>query len=165
MPVLTLPEIVGTCAQVIVRAEKYQPLQWIAFHTMQRTGCREGEACDLTRWKLTPIGTYELTTEKGAGIRTFEAIDLPVEFRLWIANRTNGRAPTSVDRLRSAFRQMSPWTTLRVGRKGISTHLYRYAYMRTLEAEGLTVAEIKDRMALASSAVVRGYLGNPVIGE
>ena len=165
MPTLTLPEIVATCAQVVDRAQKYQPLQWIAFHTLQRTGCREGEVCDLTRWKLTPVGTYELVTEKGAGIRKFEAVDLPMEFRQWIASRKNGRAPTSVDRLRSAFRQMSNWSRLSVGRKGISTHLYRYAYMRTLEAEGLTVPEIKERMALSSSTVVRNYLSNPVIGQ
>lgn len=165
MPVLTLPEIVATCSQVVDRAEKYQPLQWIAFHTLQRTGCREGEVCDLTRWKLTPVGTYELTTEKGAGIRKFEAVDLPMEFRQWIASRKNGRAPTSVDRLRSAFRQMSSWSRLTVGRKGISTHLYRYAYMRTMEAEGFTVQEIKERMALSSTTVVRNYLGNSVIGE
>lgn len=165
MPKLTLPEIVATCAQVVDRAEKYQPLQWIAFHTMQRTGCREGEVCDLTRWRLTPVGAYELTTEKGAGIRKFEAVDLPLEFRLWIANGKNGRAPTSVDRLRSAFRQMSPWSSLSVGKKGISTHLYRYAYMRSLEAEGYTVPEIKERMALSSATVVRNYLSNSVIGE
>lgn len=165
MPILTLAEIQDTCAQVVDRAEKYQPLQWIAFHTLQRTGCREGEVCDLTRWKLTPVGTYELTTEKGAGIRTFEAVDLPMEFRQWIASRKNGRAPTSVDRLRSAFRQMSTWSSLSVGKKGISTHLYRYAYMRSLEAEGYTVPEIKERMALKSTTVVSNYLGNPVIGK
>ena len=165
MPILTLAEIQDTCAQVVNRAEKYQPLQWIAFHTLQRTGCREGEVCDLTRWSLTNIGTYELRTEKGGGIRTFEAVDLPVQFREWIAGRKNGRAPTSVDRLRSAFRQMSKWKALSSGKKGISTHLYRYAYMRSLEAEGYTVPEIKERMALKSTTVVRGYLDNPVIAE
>lgn len=165
MPTLTLPEIVATCSKVVDRAKVYQPLQWIAFHTLQRTGCREGEVCDLTRWTLTPVGTYELITEKGAGIRKFEAVDLPMEFRQWIASRKNGRAPTSVDRLRSAFRQMSPWKDLSSGKKGISTHLFRYAYMRTLEAEGWTVPEIKEHMALSSSTVARNYLSNPVIGQ
>lgn len=165
MPTLTLPMIVATCAQVVDRAQKYQPLQWIAFHTLQRTGCREGEVCDLTRWKLTPVGTYELTTEKGSGIRTFEAVDLPLPFRQWIADRKDGRAPSSVDRLRSAFRQMSPWKSLTSGKKGISTHLFRYAYMRTLQAEGFTVPEIKARMALSSTTVVNNYLNNPVIGQ
>ena len=165
MPTLTLPEIVATCSQVVDRAEKYQPLQWIAFRTLQRTGCREGEVCDLTRWSLTPVGTYELITEKGAGIRKFEAVDLPMEFRLWIAGTKTGRAPTSVDRLRSAFRQMSDWGRLSVGRKGISTHLYRYAYIRSMAAEGFTVPEIKERMALSSTTVVNNYLNNAVIGE
>ena len=70
-----------------------------------------------------------------------------------------------MDRLRSAFRQMSSWSNLSVGNKGISTHLFRYAYMRTLEAEGYTVPEIKVRMALSSTKVVRGYLDNPVIAK
>jgi integrase len=164
MPVLTLAEIIATCTTVTDRAEKYQPLQHTAFLTLQRTGCREGEVCDLTRWRLTQVGTYELTTEKGQGIRTFEAVDLPMQFRQWIAGRQNGRAPTSTDRLRSAFRQMCPLGQLRVGSKGISTHLYRYAFIRSLEAEGRTVAEIKEIMALSSTRVVQGYLGNDVIG-
>lgn len=165
MPTLTLAEIKDTCAQVVDRAKRYQPLQWIAFHTLQRTGCREGEVCDLTRWTLTNVGTYQLRTEKGAGIRTFEAVDLPIQFREWIAGRPNGRAPTSVDRLRSAFRQMSPWSDLRSGRKGISTHLYRYAFIRQLAADGVPIEELQVIMALASRRVVQGYLDNPVIGE
>lgn len=165
MPTLTLAEIQDTCAQVVDRAEKYQPLQWIAFHTLQRTGCREGEVCDLTRWTLSKIGTYQLRTEKGGGIRTFEAVDLPVPFREWIAERKNGRAPTSVDRLRSAFRQMSPWHSLSSGKKGISTHLFRYAFIRQLEADTVPIEEIQEIMALASKRVVQGYLDNPVIAK
>lgn len=165
MPTLTLPEIVATCGHVVNRSKLYQPLQWIAFLTLQRTGCREGEVCDLSRWTLTNVGTYELVTEKGAGIRTFDAVELPLEFRQWIANRKDGRAPTSVDRLRSAFRQMSTWRRLSVGRKGISTHLFRYAYIRSLQAEGFTVPEIKARMALSSTTVVNNYLSNPVEGQ
>ena len=165
MPTLTLAEIKDACAQVVDRAERYQPLQWIAFHTLQRTGCREGEVCDLTRWTLTNIGTYALRTEKGGGIRTFEAVDLPVQFREWIAGRKNGRAPTSVDRLRSAFRQMCPWSDLSSGRKGISTHLYRYAFIRQLAADKVPIEDIQRIMALASRRVVQGYIDNPVIGE
>lgn len=165
MPVLTLSEIRDTCAQVVARSERYQRLQYIAFLTLQRTGCREGEVCDLTRWKLTSIGTYELRAEKGTAIRTFDAVDLPVEFRYWIADRKNGRAPTSVDRLRSSFRQMSPWRSLTSGNKGISTHLYRYAFIRQLQAEGLTIPQIKSKMGLSSTKVVNGYLDNPVIGQ
>lgn len=165
MPTLTLAEIQDTCAQVVDRAEKYQHVQWIAFHTLQRTGCREGEVCDLTRWKLTPVGTYELTTEKGAGIRKFEAVDLPMGFREWIAERKNCRAPTSVDRLRSAFRQMSKWQSLSSGKKGISTHLFRYAFIRQLAADMVPIEEIQEIMALASKRVVQGYLDNPVIAK
>ena len=165
MPILTLPEIVATCAQVVNRAEKYQPLQWIAFHTLQRTGCREGEVCDLTRWTLTNVGTYELKTEKGGGIRTFEAVDLPIQFREWIAGRQNGRAPTSVDRLRSAFRQMCSWSNLSSGSKGISTHLFRYAFIRQLAADAVPIEEIQVILALSSKRVVQGYIDNPVIGE
>lgn len=165
MPILTLAKIKDTCAQVVERSEKYQHVQWIAFHTLQRTGCREGEVCDLTRWTLTKVGTYELKTEKGGGVRKFEAVDLPMEFREWIAERKNRRAPTSVDRLRSAFRQMSPWKSLSSGKKGISTHLFRYAFIRQLAADKVPVDEIQQIMALASRRVVQGYIDNPVIGE
>ena len=165
MPTLTLAEIKDACAEVVDRSKKYQPLQWIAFHTLQQTGCREGEVCDLTRWRLTPIGTYELRTEKGGGVRTFEAVDLPIQFREWIANSKSGRAPTSMDRLRSAFRQMCSWSVLSSGNKGISTHLFRYAFIRQLAADAVPIEEIQKIMALSSKRVVQGYIDNPVIGE
>lgn len=165
MPILTLPEIKDACAQVVDRSQEYQPLQWIAFHTLQRTGCREGEVCDLTRWSLTTVGTYELKTEKGGGVRTFEAVDLPIQFREWVANTKSGRAPTSVDRLRSAFRQLCPWSDLHSGKKGISTHLYRYAFIRQLAADKVPIEEIQAIMALSSRRVVQGYIDNQVIGE
>lgn len=164
MAVLTLPEIHAACDEVVSRTLTYQPLQWIAFRTLQVTGCREGEVCDLTRWSLSAVGVYTLITSKGSKARTFEAVDLPMEFREWIANRKNGRAPTSVDRLRSSFRQMSLYSSLTSGNKGISTHLFRYAYIRDLEARGATLQQIKDRMGLTSTKVVNGYLTNPVIG-
>lgn len=165
MAELTLNEIHAVCNAVITRTHTYQPLQWIAFKTLQATGCREGEVCDLTRWKLTKVGTYELQPEKGSKVRKFEAVDLPMEFREWIAGRKNGRAPTSVDRLRSSFRQMCPYGSLKSGKKGISTHLYRYAFMREMEKNGRTLEEIKEIMGLTSTKVARGYLTNPVIGE
>lgn len=165
MPILTLNEIHAVCNAVLTRTHTYQPLQWIAFKTLQATGCREGEVCDLTRWNLNKVGIYELQPEKSSKVRKFEAVDLPMEFREWIAGRKNGRAPTSVDRLRSSFRQMSPYGSLKSGSKGISTHLFRYAFMRDLEQNGKTLQEIKDIMGLSSTKVVNGYLDNPVIGQ
>lgn len=165
MPTLDLKELIATCAGVIDRSEKYQPLQWVAYRAMRHTGCREGEVCDLTRWSLTKVGQYELRTEKGKGVRTIEASDLPLEFRHWIAERKDGRAPTSVDRLRSSFRQMITWRSLTVGRKGVSTHLFRYTYIRQLAEDGLSVKDIMAHMALTSERVVEGYLNNEVIGE
>lgn len=165
MAILSLNEIHAVCNAVIERTHTYQPLQSIAFKTLQATGCREGEVCDLTRWKLTKVGTYELQPEKGSKVRTFEAVDLPMEFREWIAGSKTGRAPTSVDRLRSSFRQMCPYGSLKSGKKGISTHLYRYAFMRDLKMNGRTLTEIKEIMGLSSTNVTNAYLTNPVIAE
>ncbi len=60
---------------------------------------------------------------------------------------------------------MSPWRSLTSGNKGISTHLYRYAFIRQLQAEGMTIPQIKSKMGLSSTKVVNGYLDNPVIGQ
>lgn len=165
MTQLELAEIRAVCAEVVERSHRYQRVQWIAFRTLQVTGCREGEVCDLTRWSLNKLGIYELRPEKGSKVRKFEAVDLPIEFREWIAGRKDGRAPTSVDRLRSAFRQMSPYPRIMSGKKGISTHLFRYAFMRDLEQQGKNLEEIKEIMGLSSTKVARGYLTNPVIAE
>jgi len=162
MATLTDAEIKDACLEVIATSQDYQRLQWIAFLTMYQTGCREGEVVQLSRWTLHPFGYYELITEKAGTIRTIPAADLPIDFRTWIATRTKGIAPTSTDRLRSAFRQMVPYANLRSGGKGISTHLFRYNYMRTLKEEGRTLAEIKAIMGLTSTKVVNGYLQNPV---
>lgn len=162
MATLTDAEIKDACHEVVATSLLYQRLQWIAFLTMYQTGCREGEVVQLWRWSLHPFGYYELTTQKGGAIRTIQAADLPLEFRTWLASRPTGIAPTSTDRLRSAFRQMVPYGDLSSGNKGISTHLFRYNFMRSLKAEGKTLPEIKAIMALTSTKVVTGYLNNPV---
>jgi integrase len=161
---LKLPELKAICDRVISASEKYQPVHAIAFQVMRHTGCREGEVVDLTRWWLNSIGEYELQPQKKGTIRTIQAIALPVEFRLWIAANTTGRSPTSTDRLRSAFRQMAPTAQLTVGHKGISTHLFRYTYMRDLQARGYTPAQIQTEMGITSSRVVSGYLNAEIYG-
>lgn len=154
------PEIIDACETVTDRAKDYQYLQWIAFETLTRTGCREGEVVQIGRWTLNNLGIYELKTEKGNAVRTFDAVVLPIEFREWIANRPSGIAPTSVDRLRGAFRQMNKYGQLTTGNKGISTHLFRYAYIRTLQKAGKTVPEIMAIMGLSQAKTVNGYLNN-----
>lgn len=162
MPTLNDSQITSACIRVVDTARHYQPLQWIAFNTQLLTGCREGEVVQLWRWSLSNVGIYTLITEKSNAVRTFEAGDLPIEFRSWIANRPTGIAPTSVDRLRSAFRQMVPFPNLTAGKKGISTHLFRYNYIRALKASGKSTPEIKEAMGLSSTAVINGYLENDV---
>ncbi len=162
MAILTNAKIKEACEFVVAASGKYQRLQWIAYNTMLRTGCREGEIVDLWRWRLTNVGTYVMKTEKSGADRTFEAVNLPIEYREWISERTTGIAPTSTDRLRSAFRQMVPYGNLTVGNKGISTHLFRYNYIRQLKEAGYGIPELKVIMGLTSTKVVTGYLGNPV---
>lgn len=162
MAQLSNEKITEACEAVVAIAKQYQQLQWIAFKTMLVTGCREGEIVQLHRWYLNPLGYYEMQAEKGNAIRTFEAVNLPIEFRKWIASRSTGIAPTSTDRLRSAFRQMVAYGSLTVGNKGISTHLFRYNYIRQLKAAGRDIPEIKAIMGLSSTKVVNGYLNNPV---
>ena len=43
MAILTNAKIKEACEFVVAASEKYQRLQWIAYNTMLRTGCREGE--------------------------------------------------------------------------------------------------------------------------
>lgn len=162
MPTLDDAQITSACLHVITRATEYQPLQAIAFSTLFATGCREGEVVQLWRWSLSNVGIYTLITEKGNAVRTFEASDLPIDFRSWIANRPTGIAPTSVDRLRSSFRQLVSYPNLTSGHKGISTHLFRYNYIRALKAAGATTPEIKAAMGLSSTTVINGYLENVV---
>ena len=155
-------EIQAACEQVVDTAETYQYLQFVAFKTMLQTGCREGEAVDLWRWTLSPYGYYILSPQKGNSRRQIEATDIPEPFRMWIADRPTGKAPTSTDRLRSAFVQMCPYGKLTSGSKGISTHLFRYNHIRRLAAAGKTIAEIKVIMGLSSTKVINGYLDNDV---
>lgn len=162
MQILSNQEIGANCVAVVARAEAYQPLQWIAFQVMMGTGCREGEAMDLTRWTLTPYGVYTLHPQKGNSIREIQAVSLPQAFRVWIADRPSGQSPTSLARLRSSFVQLNNYSDLRSGKKGISTHLFRYNYIRSLKAEGKTIREIKAIMGLSSSLVIQRYQDNDI---
>ena len=81
MAILTNAKIKEACEFVVAASEKYQRLQWIAYNTMLRTGCREGEIVDLWRWRLTNVGTYVMKTEKSGADRTFEAVNLPIEYQ------------------------------------------------------------------------------------
>lgn len=165
MPQLTNIQIDEACKDVLARSAHYQYTQYIAFQAQYQTGCREGEVIELWRWSVNGLGRFELITEKGNGHREFIAEDLPLEFRQWIAHSSVARAPTSTQRMRSAFNQMSAYRPISVGDKGISTHLFRYNYIRRLHDNGATIPEIKVIMGLVNTKVVNGYINNIVIGD
>lgn len=162
---LTNAQIDLACKDVLIKSANYQPTQSIAFRTQYNTGCREGEVIELWRWKITELGRYGLITEKGNGYREFIAEDLPIDFRHWIAGSSVARAPTSAQRMRSAFNQMSAYRPITVGNKGISTHLFRYNYIRRLSDNGATIPEIKAIMGLVNTTVVQRYIDNIVLGD
>lgn len=159
---LSVAQIVDNCNRVVDRAGTYERNLVALYDTMNLTGCRCGEVCEIERWNVISSTKIELTTEKGSTIRTFTDSQLNPFFYNIISDPDRPPLVYSRSRLRSFFDTVSFYSEIFVGNKGISSHLFRHAKMKTMFQDGSTFEEIADYFALNEIRTAQKYVESVV---
>lgn len=165
MDILTNKQIDKACNQVVDGTDGYADQLHMAFQIQYATGCRESEAIAFDQWGVPSDEFVTLQPFKRNQIRMISLDTLPPEFVSMLSGTRPDRFGTSVERMRSAFMQFQTFGMLIVGKKGISTHLFRYNRMRIMADSGSSVVQIRQSFGLSADSVVERYLNNPVFGN
>lgn len=161
--ILDLPALTALCVAVRDRAVAYHAQTGALFDVMYSTGCREAETTRRDLWAQVAGDAWRLQPLKGNDHRVIQPWVPPVIFSSFVMGSGYPFQLLSSSRLRATFAQLSPFPVITVGAKESACHLFRYRYIRQLQADGLDVAGIKLRMGLRSSQVVQRYLTNPIV--
>ena len=161
--ILDLAGLTAVCVTVRDRAVQYHAHTGDLFALMYATGCRESESLRRDLWRQVASDAWQLRPLKGNDPRVIQPLFPPEGWVRWQSGAGYPFQMLSASRMRATFDSLSPFPAIRVGAKESACHLFRYRYIRQLEADGLDVAAIKLRMGLRSSQVVHRYLTNPIV--
>ncbi|QIA08258.1 FISUMP domain-containing protein [Draconibacterium halophilum] len=133
-----------------------------AFKLLRTTGCRLQEIFEIERWTI--VSGYEVSVQpqKGNQVRY---ITLSSEFASFLAAIENQYKPflgRTSGQLEYLFNKINPFGGLFSGDRSIISYIYRYCFIRELNADGLTNAQIASIMGHNSETVVNNYLNAEV---
>lgn len=161
--ILTPEELRIDCLQIVDRLAPYSADLHCLVDLLYRTGCREGEVLDRSRWSPVGDGSWILLPQKFNAPREIKPRQLNGRFRAWLEGSGYPNRLSSLSNLRSAVDKFTRYPLAYVGEKRISTHRFRHSFIKQLSISGLTPSEIQTVMGLSSKSVVIGYIGSSVI--
>lgn len=130
------------------------------FELLFETGIRVNEAKELNRWSKINNNKYRLQPQKENTYRYFTANQIPKILQSSIEDQTNYFAKMSLDHYRYVMLNYLKGWNWRIGKKGVSTHLFRHNYVKQKIRNGVSVIDLKVEMGLLSSSTVSMYLNS-----
>lgn len=163
MPTILTPEqLQEDCDRIVDALASYSADLHCLASILIRTGCREGEVLDRSRWSPVGDGAWILSPQKFNAPRTIKPEWLNGRFRAWLEAEGFPHSLSSLANLRSATLKFTRYPVAYVGEKRISTHRFRHSFIKQLHLQGFSVTEIQEVMGLTSRSVVLGYIGSAV---
>ena len=132
--------------------------------TMYNTGLRIGEVIELERWSLFDSDNFSVFLEKNNGNRIIRKEILPTAFVDLLSNDIAVKRYFSIRQLRYFIQHNGLFFHTTRGNKDISSHIFRYRFIRELFINGYTYAEIKAITHQSSTKVVENYNRAPIYG-
>lgn len=130
------------------------------FQLLFETGVRVNEARELERWAKIDNNTYRLLPQKENTFRYFTADQIPKSLQSSIEDQVNYFAKMSIDHYRYVVNIYLKGWNWRIGKKGVSTHLFRHNYVKQNIESGVSVIDLQTEMGLLSSSTVSMYLNS-----
>ena len=129
-----------------------------AMKLLRHTGCRIQEIFNINRWWVVSGYQVQMQPQKGNNPRT---IILNSDFDNFLAAINGQYSPflgRTYSQLQYLFSKINPYGKIYSGTKEITMYFFRYLYLRTLQADGLTVSQIASEMGYTSTTAVSNYL-------
>lgn len=136
----------AVCNSLVSDVPSYLSHMFVPFELMYMTGCRVGEAIDKTRWSYASNGDIRLQPLKGNYTRSFDIIQLPIQFDDWL----NSNSPYTIS---PNYRQMQYYAqqqwgkfNIKIGNSRKLLHLFRHVYVKNLIHEGHSLSYVQSVM-------------------
>lgn len=123
------------------------------------TGIRPIEGVESDRWSISLTGQIKLITAKTAQVRTFDPLELPLEF---VEAIYGDRWPFMTIRISQAqqfFNKVFPYPTMFKGDKATNMYAFRYRYVKWLQRSGFPPSQIQYKMGWVDPQLVFRYAG------
>ena len=113
------------------------------FLAMSELGLRFSEAYELKRWEVVNNSLYKLRTAKKGEFRLISINDIPELFLLRLQANIDYATPYSYSTILRIFKKYYLVSNMKVGGKGIGTHIFRHIKAKDLYAKGYSVEDIQ----------------------
>lgn len=116
------------------------------YELMFYTGCRAGEAIDQSRWSYASNGDVRLQPLKRNYTRTFDRVQLPIDFDAWLNKEAQYIYPVTYRQLQHYTASQWAKFNIKVGESNKLLHVYRHRYVKELIENGFTIEQAKESM-------------------
>lgn len=135
-----------------------QPLLFPIFNTLYKLGMRAVECTELTRYHIITESTIEFQPSKHNATRIIDVADVdPFIYNLILEGETIYR-PFSYATMTYTFVMFYEYKSVFSGKKKVSTHLFRYNYIRKLMDSGYSKSEIGLRIGEQDLSNLETYM-------
>lgn len=152
---IELPELQTILSTAAELARREHPLAGEIFYQLYATGLRIAEVLETTRWEPQENGSFIVKLSKREGSRLIPAQDIRPMLAPYFTEHRPFEMQT-YSSVNNSFKRNSPPLYFETFTKTTALHAYRYAFIKQLRANGLSINEI---------AVVMGHLGTAATSE
>lgn len=163
--IIDYPQTQDLVDYIISKTPKHLPEQKAAFRIMNLIGCRASESYKVNLWNFDNASVAVLTAAKGSELRVFSKSLLDVEWLDFMQNNNRMVHYVNYRKLQYTIHNIIGDRFLMVGNKAISTHIFRYNYIKSLQFFDKTPEQIKIEIGHRSINSTMQYINNNVTGK
>lgn len=158
MVIITDSELNTYCSGIAANPILYIPVMKDLVNLQYKTGCRINDILQHERWTVLGSGNLQLQPQKDNNTREFEYSEVTDKFYTSIIENTPLYAEISYRKYQYHLRQILNLYGLRLGDKGLCSHIFRHNYARQLKGSGMTDNDIKIRLGERNQSSANYYI-------
>lgn len=160
----TVEEIIGLddinelCDYLVTCDYPYYEELRECFELLLLTGCRIRELFEIGRWSHVENDIYTVQPQKGNDLRTIELDSRFSDFKDAISGQYKPFLGRTVSQFENLFDKIKTWNFLRTGSRVFSSYIFRYRYVKSDAASGMSISEIAEDMGYCCVSTPTAYL-------
>lgn len=158
--ILTNQDIDNNLIQIIEKARNDYPPIIPVFEIMYYKGVRAQEATNLERWYFINPTTIILSPLKYNDKRTFNKEELPASFLDYLKSYPQIPYFFNYDRTNYLFNLYTNYSSIYIGEKKSTLHLFRHNFVKKLVAEGKTDTQIQQILGERQLRSAQAYINS-----
>ena len=143
----------------------YSLYQSYCLQDMYNTGCRYNELYERDRISNYDVDNYKIITEKGSTPRIILKSSFTQFFKDNLTTLDTSFTYCRKSTMQLIIRRFLTYKHVMVGNKGVSTHLFRYNYIRKKHDAGMSYSDIAALIGEVDVQNIVNYCGNDINGN